>query len=243
MVVIYNSFAISKLISRNIKIVINFALQKGIMNNKLLGVSELSKTPNPMEQSDRIYYQDLAKALEGLEMALERHSGNIGEVKIEDILAFSNIDPDVLKSLFTDANGLVKVIYKEMGALFLDVEKLLDSGLGSDAVLMSMFKKLKDKSPMLKIIFLLENYSIWRRSLKNITAFLAKGWPKSDTEEWKYLYCNFCCQFQSILEKWSTSEFAEERMRDCIRFVHIWLDADSMINEAAGDLLVDWSVQ
>lgn len=208
------------------------------MNNRILGIAEMSKESTAFEQSPYPYYQDLGKALLGLELALERHSGNIGEVKNTDILAFSNIDPDVLQNVFTDANGLIKLVYKEIGALFIRLENLPTEN--SDELLLTMFKELGKRAVMMKIIFLLNDYSIWKRSLRKLVTKLAKGWPLAETQEWENLYEIFCCQLQSILQKWSESSFSTEHISKCIQLTYIWLQADENVGIAAGNLLGRW---
>lgn len=211
------------------------------MNNKVLGINNLQKNPSPMAVSPYPYYQDLDKALSGLELALERHSGHLEEVKNTDILAFSNIDPDVLMNVFTDANGLIKVIYKEMGELFIKVERLIEKETNDEIIVFKMFELLREKSPMLRVIFLLNDYSVWKRSLRKIISRIAERWPKYGSSQWNYLYENFCPQFQTVLEKWSESGFSREKINDCIQMLFAWIEADRVFYIEVSELLVSWN--
>lgn len=196
---------------------------------------------NPMEESEYCYYQSLGRALVGFEKAIILRQGDVARVTTDDILDYADIDPEEFKNVFGDPVGLLNDVHKEIRRLFDEADKML-AGMDDDTALLSIFKRFKRNAPMLRVLFALNDHSIWRSSLRNFLKSLSKDWPPYGSAEWEYLYGNFCCQFVSVLEKWETSDFSETRLSDCVRLVHIWIEADGMLGDTVEGLLGSWEV-
>ncbi len=204
-------------------------------NNKK---SEQSKS-NPMQASEYYYYQSFGKALTGLEKALELHNGRIENVGTKDILENSTINSDEFYNVFSNPQSLLNDVYEEIHDIFSDTEKLLPD-MNSKELLTNVFTRLRKNCPMVRVLRLIKDHSVWRDNLKGLMPRLATDWPPADSPAWEYLYANFCCQFAIILEKWETSDFADDRIGDCIRLAEMWLSADSMLGDNFDTLLDDW---
>ena len=195
---------------------------------------------NPMEESEYCYYQTFGRAVMGLEKALELRRGRIDNVTVYDILDNSNVDPDDFAALFKTPRDLLLCIHDEIQAIF-SCEEVMLSDMDVKLRIASIFKRLKKICPIIRVLRLLNDHSVWRENLRNFVKSIAADWPQEDTHAWQYLYANFCCQFALILEKWEESDFDDARLNDCIQLIEVWLSADGMIFDTAEGLLDDWS--
>lgn len=198
---------------------------------------ELQKS-NPMEDSEYCYYQTFGKALVGLEKALGIRDGEINKVTTNDILDYAeDVDKEEFEFLFGDPKGLVDDTQKEIEKTFKEADTMLE-GLSEEAQLSAIFERFRRNSPMIRVMLLLDKHVFWRGCLKTLAQRLALHWPPAETEAWEYLFTNFCCQFSSVLEKWETSDFSKDHLYDCVRLTQVWLEADGMLGDTVGELLL-----
>ncbi len=195
---------------------------------------------NPMKQSEYYYYQSMGKALVGLERALELRRGRIEYVTVADILDNCDINPEEFESVFESPKQLLFDIYDEINILLSDPGTLLPNA-DTNQQLTDVFKRLKKKCPMLRVLRLVNDHYVWRENLKTLAPRIATDWPPVGSPEWDYLYANFCCQFALVLEKWETADFSDDRIKDCVRLIDMWIATGSMIYNSAEGLLADWS--
>lgn len=196
---------------------------------------------NPMKDSQYCYYQSFGRVLMGFAKVLELKNGQIQSVSASEILEQSNIDPEEFYNVFKGPQTILHDIYQEIHTIFENIESL-SIDMNSRTQFIVLFQRLKKNSPMLRVLSLIHDHSIWRKNLRQLVLGRAIDWPPVASSGWDYLYENFCCQFANILEKWETTDYAEVRIDDCVRLVEIWLSVDSMIGDTAGDVLDDWSL-
>ena len=201
------------------------------------------ETPeNPMEDSEYIFRQQLGKALVAFAKALNLREGQLLDVKKEDILNFTDgeVDKNEYDFMFVGPKDILLYVEEEMERVFADAKTWL-SEMETDQKLASVFTRLRNNSPMLTVLRITGNHTIWQKVMREFVAEIAEGWPAPDTPAWDFLYENFYCQFALVLEKWETANFAKEKIPDCVSLLKTWLAVDDIIGRNHHDVLLAWN--
>ncbi len=197
-------------------------------------IKPAEKEENPMNESEICYEQALGKALVGFAKALELRQGRIFLVTNQDILEYSDVDEKEYDFLFKDAYGLLEAMKEDVYKTFNDEIKLLE-GLDRDEQLKCIFKRLRKVSPILTVLRLIGDHTIWTDMLRMVFTRWTADWPSMPSAVWEYMYRSFCCQFGSVLEKWEESGFDVEQIPKCIELIDVWLKADATVATATGN--------
>lgn len=183
------------------------------------------------------YYENMDKVLISLEKALKFRDGNISDVTNDDILATSDIDREVYDALFTNPRGIIRAIQRIVTQR---VEELNCAIQNSDdhSLLVMLFLKLSYITPILRVLSLLNNASVWNAGLRGLAKKItASRWGAVDSRVWEYLYANFCYQFQSVLNVWTETGYDERQLERCVQLCLLWLDADALLSERGAELI------
>ena len=207
------------------------------MNNFDLGI--MKKYSNEPNEEEHHNHEMFDQALTGLLHGLEIHSGRLTDVTELDIISSSSINPDAFKYYYHTPEGIMTDLYKEIDRIFSVVENMLETS-DPKKVLTELFTRLGHQPVMLKIIFIVNDSSIWGRSLRKIVRHLTPDWNNLDDVSWEYLYVNFCFQFETILRKWYGTNFSDEYIKRCVYLANLWLRSDGDLANYADPLLQEW---
>lgn len=179
------------------------------------------------------------QAIDGLLGALELRNGKLDAVSRNDILNATNMLPPTFDHYYRDASGIMKDVYKNLRGVFTKMEQDI-VGLPEDEKLYFLFERLWRQKKSVKIILLIEDHDVWKNYMRNMFRGIAQSWEEFDDAQWAYLYGVFCGQFESVLKKWDTVGLKKEYIHECVRLTSIWIEADAMLGETAGDLIGKW---
>ena len=178
-------------------------------------------------EPDSLYNDTLQQILRGLVSGIVLHHGKLEQVKREDILAGSDINPVTLDQYFKSPDQIMSDVYSELQTIIEKLEKNMKR-YRHDAVIRFLMENLRKQPLMLKTLIALNDYQFWENHLKGILLYLTVPyWWDEPDEIWNETFEVFCFEFQQVLKWWAVSDFDNALTEDAFKRVKAWIVSNS----------------
>ena len=184
----------------------------------------------------------LIQAMKGLTDAVMNRKHRTVYIRNEEILSYCSLTPEAMQMYYGNADSIINDMYREAKTLFLPPDR--DDGIpDAQTILSIIFRRLGKEEALVRAVIALEDFLFWKPVLRPLLPYFTANWKLFSPGVQNELFEAFSCQFHSILKKWAESDFAMERVDDCIRLAEVWIETDAMVGDTVEHLLGDWTAQ